>query len=129
MDLATQADVEKQLGRSLTDDELLLLPGRLAKASAIVEGYIGVVYADGDTVPSTVTIVVASMVARLYESAGTGVLPGQTSDMRMAGPHQWQRSFSGEANSVEPWLSKADKIALQGVGNGAVSMQLGSERR
>jgi hypothetical protein len=120
--------VEGQLGRSLTDDELPRLAGRIAKASVIVEGYIGIVYQEGDTIPDTVTIVVASMVARLYETTGS-VMPGQTAEMVMAGPHQWQRSFGGDANSVEPWLTKADRIALQNLGSGMVSVQLGSERR
>lgn len=130
MDLATQDDVEKQLGRALTDAEEERLPGLLAKASVIVEGYLGIVYGSSDTIPGAVTIVVASMVARVLASAGAGpIAPGQTSDMVVAGPHSWQRSFGDGANTVEPWLTKADRIALQGIGGGdAVSVALGSER-
>lgn len=128
MDLATQDDVEKQLGRDLTGAEEDRLPGLLAKASVIVEGYLGIVYEPDDTIPSAVTIVVASMVARVLATTGT-VAPGVSSEMVTAGPHQWQRSFRDDANSVEPWLTKADRIALQGIGGGdAVSMALGSER-
>lgn len=129
MDLATQADVEKQLGRDLDTDEEARLPGLLAKASVIVEGYLGIVYEPSDTIPGAVTIVVASMVARVLATGGAGtVAPGQTSDMVVAGPHSWQRSFGDGANTVEPWLSKADRIALQGIGGDAVSVALGSER-
>lgn len=127
MDLATQADIEAQLGRDMTSTELDRMPGLLAKASVIVEGYVGVVYEPGDTVPGAVTIVVASMVARVFATSGT-VTPGMTAETMTAGPHSWQRSFSNEANSVEPWLTKADRIALQGIGSGVVSVKLGSER-
>ena len=93
----------------------------------IVEGYLRAAYDDLGDVPSAVTIVVASMVARVFGIDGT-VPPGVTSEMVMAGPHQWQRSFSDGANTIEPWLTKGDKLALQGVGSSAVSVRLGSER-
>lgn len=127
MDLANQADVVKQLGRALTSPEVTRLPGLLAKASAIVEGYLRVVYADPDGIPSAVKIVVASMVARVFGTEGA-VPPGVTSEMVMAGSRQWQRSFSGDVNTIEPWLTKGDKLALQGVGSSAVSVRLGSDR-
>lgn len=128
VDLASQADVEKQLGRTLTAGEVARLPGLLAKASVIVEGYLGVTYTDADDVPAAVTIVVASMVARVFATSGT-VTPGVTSEMVTAGPHQWQRSFSEGTNSVEPWMTKADRTALQGIGGGSmVSIPLRSER-
>lgn len=127
MILASRDVVEQQLGRVLTDPELTRLPGLLAKASVIVEGYLRAAYDDLGDVPSAVTIVVASMVARVFGIDGT-VPPGVTSEMVMAGPHQWQRSFSDGANTIEPWLTKGDKLALQGVGSSAVSVRLGSER-
>ena len=127
MILASRDVVEQQLGRVLTDPELTRLPGLLAKASVIVEGYLRVAYVDPDDIPAAVAIVVASMVARVFGIDGT-VPPGVTSEMVMAGPHQWQRSFSDGANTIEPWLTKGDKLALQGVGSSAVSVRLGSER-
>lgn len=123
--LATQADVEEQLGRSLTGHEEDRLPGLLAKASVIVEGYLRITYTDA--VPSVVTIVVASMVARVFGTLGT-VTPGVTSEMVTAGPHQWQRSFSDSTNSLEPWLTKGDRTALQSIGGVVISVALGSER-
>lgn len=127
MDLATQADVEKQLGRDLSASEEDRLPGLLAKASVIVEGYLRVTYTDIGDIPSVVTIVVASMVARVFDTGGA-VPSGVTSEMVTAGPHQWQRSFSDGANSLEPWLTKGDRTALQSLGGTVVSVALGSER-
>lgn len=128
MDLATESDVEKQLGRAMTSAELDRLPGLLEKASSIVEGYLRVVYTDDDDVPSAVRIVVASMVARVFATGGV-ITPGVTSESVTAGPHTWARSFADGTNSIEPWLSKADRISLQGiVGGGCVSVGLGSER-
>jgi hypothetical protein len=44
--LATQEDVEARLGRSLDSSEEDRLDGLLVEASALVEGYLGVVYDD-----------------------------------------------------------------------------------
>lgn len=128
MDLAAQSDVEKQLGRELTDTELDRLPGLLAKASVIVEGYLGVIYNDGDTIPGVVTVVVASMVARVFATDGT-VTPGMASETQAAGPFSWQRTYGDGANALEPWMTKTDRTALQALGSGVVSVLLASERR
>ncbi|MFC9432688.1 hypothetical protein [Nocardia sp. NPDC057030] len=128
MDLATESDVETQLGHQLSSSELDRLPGLVLKASAIVQGYLRVVYTDVEDIPSAVRIVVASMVARVLTTGGV-ITPGVTSESVTTGPHTWARQFADGTNSIEPWLSKSDRIILQGItGSGYVSVGLGSER-
>lgn len=119
MNLATQDDVEARLGRELTTAEIARLPGLLEEASAIVEGYLGVVYTTDDTVPPQVAIVVSRMVSRALT---TSIPDGVKSEA--AGPYQ--RSYSDGASSL--WLSKYDKLALRNVSGGVVSVPLRSER-
>ena len=63
MALATQADVEADLGRTLTAAEELRLPSLLSKASGVVIGFTGQDF-EPAPYPETVTVVTAGVVAR-----------------------------------------------------------------
>ena len=60
----TQTDVEDALERELDGDEPDSVDKKAKKASRLVEGYLGVEYLDGDTIPGVVTEVTAGVVAR-----------------------------------------------------------------
>lgn len=117
MILATQSDVEARLGRDLSDGEIQRLDGLLEEASAIVEGYLGVVYTDD--APPVVAVVVSKLVARAFTS-------GQTTE----GPTGFQAGpFSVTyRDNTSLWLSKGDKLMLRNIGGGFTSVPLRSDR-
>ena len=118
MILATQDGVETRLGRELTSSELLLLPGLLEEASALVEGYLGITYTADDVAPAVVAVVVSKMVARALTTAHVeGV------DSQRAGP--FQVSFT---DSTRLWLGKAEKLMLRNIGGGFTSLRFVSGR-
>jgi hypothetical protein len=117
--LATQSDVEARLGRACTSGEVARVPGLLDEASAIVEGYLGITYATGDTVPHAVVLVVSRMVARALTTA---VSEGATSEA--AGPY----TVGYRDGAATLWLSKNDKLALRSISGGASSVRFVSER-
>lgn len=106
-----QADVEARLRRVLTTAEVTYLPGVIDEASAFVEGYLGVIYADDDDVPDAVTIAMSRVVARMLSD--TGVFPAQA-DSRSTGmgPFSVTTHYVEGSTSGGPWLTKSDKIAL-----------------
>lgn len=121
--LATQEDVENRLGRELTDDELERLPGLLEEASLLVEGYLGIVYTDDDSIPSAVRVVVSRIVARTFTAPSPQLLP---EGARSAGSGPYNISFGDARTNL--WLSKADKTTLGNLGGGMNSIRLKSDR-
>lgn len=121
MVLATQADVEKRLGRDLTDDELERLDGLLEEASLLVEGYLGTEYTTD--IPDAVVVVVSRIVARAFTSPSAALLP---EGARSAAAGTYNVSFGDARTNL--WLSKADKTTLRNLGGGFNSILLKSER-
>jgi hypothetical protein len=119
----SQTDVENRLQRDLSTDEVGYLPGTADEASALVEGYLGVCYADGADVPDAVTVVTSRVVARLLTSNS---IPSQVeSASRSMGPFSAQLSFVADSTSGGPWLTKSDKMTLAPYrARGAVSIPL-----
>lgn len=122
MELATQADVEARLGRTLTEAEEARLPGLLEEASVIVADYYGCPI-DPDDIPDKIVIVVSRMVARVLQAPADS--DGIESTQMSAGSFQVTRNFSNRGEGGGPWLTRADKKLL---GGGMVSVSLGSER-
>lgn len=111
--LASDADVETRLGRTLTTDEAARVDGLLEEASVMVSGWVRVV---PDPVPDAVTIVVSRMVARVF-TAGGGAETGVESIQATMGPFQVNRGFSTDATSGGVWLTRQDKAMLRPVGS------------
>lgn len=124
MALATQADVEAELGRPLSASEETRAPSLLTKASAIVIGYAGQDF-EPAPYPETVTVVVAEMVARvLVQAAVSPIMPEQQS----AGPFAVRYPAANIAGG--PWLTAGDKLALRPhrLGGGLTSVQVVGEQ-
>lgn len=114
MVLASSADVEARLGRTLTTDETARVSGLLDEASIMVEGWMRCV---PDPVPDTVKIVVSRMVARAVATdPGSGPGPGVTNLQMTAGVYGVTRAFSPDATSGGVWLTKQDKAMLRPLG-------------
>lgn len=124
MALATQADVEADLGRPLNESEQARLPSLLTKASAAVIGYTGQDF-EPAPYPETVVAVVAGMVSRVFEAGATGLA---NVEQQNTGPFG-VRYATGSTSSA-PWLSSADKMMLRPfrLGGGLTSVQLVGER-
>jgi len=122
--LATQADVEAALGRSLTANEAARVGALIDQASDLVTGHLHPCPIPTPT-PGPITRVVAEMAANVL-SRPTVLLP-ETQTMA-TGPHSV--SFAPGATSPGPYLTAAFKtrLAPYRCGNGMVSVQLGSER-
>ena len=127
MALASGADVEARLRRTLTSDEDEWVEGDLAEASGIVEGYCGTTWAD-DAVPEQVRIVVSRMVANLYASRSSSdpVPASAESVQRTAGPYGATVHYSADSSAGGVWLTKALKRRLRAyrVGGGVFSVDL-----
>lgn len=122
MALAILADVEAWLGRSLTVKESSRGDALLARAEALVLGFLNCPTVP-DPVPDAVRGTIAEMVGRLFESAGqSGVQQVSVDDGAMM--------FTSDASSGSPWLSKADKLALRPYrcGGGLSSVLMVSDR-
>ncbi len=123
MALATVADVEARLGRTLTEAERNRTdPGLLDEASALVIGYLGcdpmVTSATPPTVPPPVVIVTSRMVARVLQqggSAGGQVPVGADQVTRSMGPFSETYGGFGSsgASSGAPWIGSADRTMLK----------------
>jgi hypothetical protein len=124
MALATQADVEAELGRALSASEETRLPSLLTKASAMVIGYTGQDF-EPAPYPETVVVVTAEMVARvLTQATVSAVMPEQQS----AGPFAVR--YPAATTSGGPWLTAGDKLALRSLrrSGGVTSVQMVGER-
>lgn len=113
--LATVTDVETRLGRSLTTAESTKVdPGLLEEASVKALAYMGYAedFYDGSTVPTTVTIVVSRMVARVIEQATSGIVPGTQQAGQTAGIFSQQTTFVAGSSNGSPWLTRSDKSDL-----------------
>jgi hypothetical protein len=121
--LATQEDVEARLGRSLDSSEEDRLDGLLVEASALVEGYLGVVYdddpdTDSPEPPSVVAVVVSKIIARAFTAS---TVEGPAS--MQAGPYQVTYR-----DNTSLWLSKGEKLMLRPYGGGFSVVTMKSER-
>lgn len=123
MALATQADVEKILGRELTDQEAESVESQLDEASDLVEGYLRCLVLPTPT-PEPIVRVVAAMVAALITRPTT---TPPNADSVTAGPYA-QRFIEG-STSGGPWLTATLKMRLAPYRCGSlVSVPLVSER-
>lgn len=105
-----QSDVEARLRRDLTGSEETYLPGIAEEASALIEGYLGVCYAEGGDVPNAVTITTSRMVARIMSMSSP---PSQADSVtRGMGPFSATQSYVADSTSGGPWLTKSDRMAL-----------------
>lgn len=113
--LATAADVEARLGRTLTTDETARATGLLEEASVTVEGWLRCL---PDPVPDAVKIVVSRMVARVLTVGGTenAPEPGVSQLQATMGIFGVNRNFSSDATSGGVWLTKQDKTMLRPYG-------------
>ena len=124
MALATQEDVELELGRELSEVEEARAPRLLSKASSVVIGWTGQDFEPGPF-PETVIGVVAEMVARsLVTSPAGGAMPEQQG----AGPFSVR--YGSNVSSGGVWLTAADKMALRPyrLGGGVTSVRMVGER-
>ncbi len=122
MALTDQAEVERQLGRELTDEELATLPGLLDEASDLVLGYLGLDTAP-DPVPDAVARATASMVVAVYTRPASVPLNAEQQNAGIYGVRYTTGSTSGS-----PWLSNAIKMRLDPYRTGMVTMSMVSER-
>lgn len=118
-----QADVEARLRRALTGGEVTYLPGVAEEASVLVEGYLGVCYAEDGDIPSAVTVTTSRVAARIIESDS---LPSQAeSTSRGMGPFSAQHTYAADSTAGGPWLTKSDRMALAPYrARGAISVPL-----
>lgn len=125
-----QADVELAIERTLTGPEVEKLPARVQKASDLVEGYLGQVYADDATIPGVVTRVAAGAVGRLYQRDTTAGVPPlfANSQQSALGPFNANITFNQDVTSGDPWLTKADKMRLVNVFSGFRAIGVQSDR-
>lgn len=124
----TRSDVEGSLERALTTDEAATVAFKVKKASRLVEGYLGLEYADTDTVPGVVTEVTAGVVARAYAAAVNQVPEFVNTATEGMGPFSVTRTYNQDATSGALWLTKADKIKLRTIYSGARSVGMRSDR-
>jgi len=120
--LASQEDVEARLGRDLTSDEVTRLDGLLEEVSALIEGYLGVVYAPEDDIPNVVAVVVSKVVARaIAQSVDLAPLAAAMEGVN-TGP------FGARFRDSNIFLTKAEKLMLRPVGGGLSVVTMKSER-
>lgn len=124
MALATQADVEADLGRPLSASEALRTPSLLSKASALVIGYAGQDFEPAPH-PEAVVVVTAGLVARVLESTGAGLV---NVEQQNAGPFGVR--YATGSTSSSPHLTATDKLMLKPhrLGGGLSSVQFVGER-
>jgi len=117
MALATAADVELRLGRSLTAAEAAKVDGLLEEASALVIGFLGCDPTDTSveppTVPAAVAIVVSRIVARVFEQTASVAEFGSEATTDSTGPFSTTVRYGAGTTSGAPWLTKADKLTLR----------------
>lgn len=122
MALATQVEVVAWLGRPLTPSEAGRVEALLARADAIVMGYLGCAE-EPDPVPPAISSTVGEIVGRtLTQGAAAGIDQLAIDDGSVR--------FNANASSGGVWLSAMDKLALRRYrcGGGLVSVQLVGER-
>lgn len=123
MALATRADVEAALRRSMQPDQDV--DALLEEASDLVVGYLHPCQIPSPT-PPAISRVVASMVATALSRA-----PGMPVAATNATAGQYSVAFAAESTSISVYFTNALKQRLRPYrcGNGMVSVQLASERR
>lgn len=107
-----QSDVEARLRRTLTTGEVGDLPGVVTEASALVEGYLGVIYADDAEVPAAVVVTTSRVAARIFSTAPNALPAGGDSRSQSMGPLSATVHYVADSTSGGPWLTKSDKMML-----------------
>jgi len=122
--LAIEADVEAQLGRTLTSAETAQITSLLENASDLVIGYCRDDF-EPYPHPDTVTRVVAGVAARALLAGNS---PDPFAQQMSAGPFASTRTSGAASGDV--WLTAADKIKLRRFrkGGGLTSVQFVGER-
>lgn len=125
MKLATRQDVAKRLADGL--DDATDVEDLLDEASVMVEEHLRRTYAEDDTVPTAVTIVVSRMVARRVsaDADSADAVPDGVSSLMAT---DFQASFAEPFVSVGVWLNRTDKMMLRRYRVSAVSIPLTSDR-
>jgi hypothetical protein len=123
--LATRQDVAKRLADGL--DDATDVEDLLDEASVMVEEHLRRTYAEDDTVPTAVTIVVSRMVARRVsaDADSADAVPDGVSSLMAT---DFQASFAEPFVSVGVWLNRTDKMMLRRYRVSAVSIPLTSDR-
>lgn len=114
--LAAVEDVAARLDRTLTPDETRQAAGLLEEASDLAAAWMRCV---PEPVPAEVVRVVSRMVARVMSvDPATPVGLTQTQFSEQAGPMGVTRSqsFSEDATTRAPWLTRNDKTVLRRFG-------------
>lgn len=111
--LAEIEDVQTALGRALTTDESDRVAGLLNRASASARAWMKCV---PDPVPEDVVIVVAGMVARMFQVTDSAPEVGVSTVNAVMGPWAVNRTFSSDSTSGSPWLNRDDKRILRQYG-------------
>lgn len=122
MALATQVDVEEWLGRSLSASEQARAAALLARAEALVLGYLRCAE-EPTPAPDAVRVTVSEIVGRsLAQHGAAGIADMGIDDGRVR--------FTEGASSGGVWLSAMDKLALRRFrcGGGMTSVQFVGER-
>ena len=122
MALASQADVEAVLGRSLTEAEVSRVGALLRRADALVMGWLGCA-AEPSPMPPVLVDTSAELVARaLTSSISSGVEQVSVDDASVR--------YMADASSGGVWLSNVDKLVLRPYrcGGGVSSAQLVGDR-
>lgn len=112
--LATRADVEKRLRRTLTPEEAgpgdSWISGLLEESSMLVTGYCG---REFDTpVPDAVRVVTSRVAARGVTTAADPQPIGLEEIDAAAGPFRMRQRLSADATSGGGWLTRVDKQML-----------------
>ena len=117
--LCDEQDIKDRLelgpGDNLTTEQQQKWPAKAAEATAQVEGYLHREWTTtiGD-VPTAVRIVTSRMTVRAMTApVGAGApVDGQSGASSTFGPMSYNRRFGEGAVFTSPWLSRADKQAL-----------------
>jgi len=114
--LADSAAVAARLRRALTTDETAHVGGLLDEATVKALSHMGIseTYFDDKPIPTTVSIVVSRMVARVFEQAAKapGLVPGMQQAGTTTGPFSQQTTFVNGSANGGPWLTRSDRDDL-----------------
>lgn len=120
--LCNEADIKARLqlgdADSLTADQSKKWPPLAEEATGIVEGFIHRAWGTDpgiSSVPQGIRVVTSRMTVRAMGAATSPNTPveGQEAASSTFGPMSYNNRFGTDAVFTSPWLSKADRLALQ----------------
>lgn len=126
MAYATVDDVAAATGATYTDTQVAQLTSWLTDAGLLIDGYLCV--SAPDPAPEAYKQVSINMAVRALAATDSGVTPGATAQLNVAGPFTQQTQFSAQSTTGGVWLSASDKLMLRPYRQVVTSIPLGSER-